>query len=148
MGAIYETRRIRRSASQVWAWLSDYGNIQRIHPRVRHSYVVGDQTSGVGAVRVCEMGKKDFIKERVTGWKDAKEYTVEMVESSMPLKWANATLGVRPIDKEQSEVFMRMAYEMKFGPLGAVLDRLMLRPMMRKTAHGIFQALESASHAL
>ena len=92
MRIISLTEKINRDQKIIWKWISDYGNIHRIHPALTHSYIVGDKQCGVGAIRVCEMPGKNFMKEQVVEWEEGRFFTIELIETSMPMKSARATI--------------------------------------------------------
>lgn len=144
MTQITHARYIDAPRAEVWRWLSDYTNIHRFHPDLRAVHQETEQACGIGAVRRCEMKDGNFLRERVVAWEEGESYRVEIVESSMPLARAFATLGVRDAADGGSEAFMSMDYRVKFGPLGWLMDRLMMRRMMRAMMGRILAALAEA----
>lgn len=108
-------RIINASASSLWAYLADFGNIQRFHPLLDSSHYVEDSEQGeLGATRQCDLSDGNYLKERVIDWQPDSHYTVDIYESSMPVKEAKATLGVRRIAANQSEAYMEMTLTPKY----------------------------------
>ncbi|MEM9189738.1 MAG: SRPBCC family protein [Myxococcota bacterium] len=149
MTEISMTREIDAPAAAVWKVLSDFGQIAAWNPNLKKSYLVdGSAPSGTGAVRQCDMvDGKNWIRERIVDWKDGESYSVDIYEGTMPLKVAKATLGVRPAGADRAEAYMTIAYEPKFGPIGTMMDVLMMRSMMRKSVDNLLAGLEQRSAA-
>lgn len=56
------------------------------------------------------MGGFFYAKERVTDWKERQPFTVDIHETPMPMmKRSLATLGVRELGNQASEVYMDIA---------------------------------------
>lgn len=146
MAEIYGKRVLQHSAAAVWDWIKDYGNIHRINPAIGASRIEGPKADGVGAVRMCEMKAGGFyLRERVTEWKEGESYTIDVVDSTMPLvENMHATLGVRELGSHRSEVYMRMSYGIKYGILGRAANALMTRHMMNLLIRMLFGKLEEA----
>ncbi|WAK01021.1 SRPBCC family protein [Methylobacter sp. YRD-M1] len=144
MGQIHLKRTFNYPADQVWKWLKDYGNIHRIHPMIGHSYIEGEQSCGIGAVRVCEMNMGGFqLKERVLDWQENQSYTVDIYETTMPLmKRSLATFGVRAIGAETSEVYIDIEYTTSWGIFGKLMDVLFMNPVMTMMMKRMFRKLD------
>jgi len=139
------TREVASSATQVWDALCDYEGISAWNPNLKDSYLLeGSCTSGEGALRQCDMKDgKNWIRERVVAWRHGESYTVDIYEGTMPLRSARATLGVKPLGNGTSEAFMRLEYTPKFGPLGVVMNAVMMRSMMKKNMAAVLEGLAS-----
>lgn len=133
MSTIKSKRILQHSAANVWAWISDYGNVHRIHPALGSSHVIGTQSCGVGAVRQCNMKMPGmYLKERVTDWKEGQSLSIVVDETTMPMvKTMQATLGVRALGTRSSEVYMDVEYTLGWGPIGAMMNLIMMKPMMK-----------------
>lgn len=144
MGQIHLKQTLNYPAHRVWGWLKDYGNIHRIHPMIGKSYVTGEQSCGVGAVRVCEMKMGGFqIKERVTDWKENQSYTVDIYETTMPMiQRSLATFGVRAVADKTSEVYIDIEYTTSFGIFGKIVDVLFMNAMMTMMMKRMFGKLD------
>jgi len=151
MTNISVTRKTKAGPAACWDLLADFANIDFFNPGVRDSYLLnGSSERGVGAVRQCNLtGGKNYIRERITDWQEGKSYTVSIYEGTMPLKNTFATLRVEP-DGAGAILTMDMEYTPKFGPLGALMNLVMLRRMMEKSMHSVVQGLDEkvVTHAL
>ncbi len=142
MGTIIVTKNIAASADRAWAALADFGNIANFHPGLSGSHLLdGSAANGVGAERRCDIKDGNYLVERVRDWHEGQSYTIDIIESSMPVRRATATLSVKPIDAHHSQAAMVVDMTMKFGLLGKVMEVLMARSAMRRTMVGILDGL-------
>ncbi len=146
MGTLTVTRTIPRPVDQFWPVLADFGGIANFHPYVQRSPLHGEQNGGVGTARTCHFHDGNFVEEVVRDWDDGKSTVVEIVQGSMPLKRAVATLTVTPA-VGGTEVAFAMDYTPKMGVLGAVMDTLVMqgkfRTMLTRVLAGLEAHLES-----
>ena len=143
MTNISVTRKTKASPEACWDLLSDFANIDFFNPGVKESRLLnGSSERGVGAVRQCDLTDgKNFIRERIIDWQEGKSYTVSIYEGTMPLKNTVATLKIEP-DGAGTILAMEMEYIPKFGPLGALMNVVMLRRMMEKSMRSVVQGLD------
>jgi|APSaa5957512535_1039671.scaffolds.fasta_scaffold29646_2 hypothetical protein len=143
MGTITVTRALNVDAARAWGALADFGNIANFHPDLSGSRLLnGSANEGVGAERRCDLKDRNYLVERVLDWQDGRSYTVDIVESSMPLRSATATLSVREIDAHHSEATMTINMTMKFGLVGKIMEVLMVRAAMKRSMAGILRGLD------
>jgi ribosome-associated toxin RatA of RatAB toxin-antitoxin module len=134
MSQVTASRTINAPAEAVWATLADYENIHLFHPGLDDSCLIGEQKNGLGATRRCDFKGGGSVYEEITDWVEGERYTVELSKIDMPLKSASATLSVSPIDDGSCTATMHMEYLPKYGILGALMDRMMIK----KTMSGMF----------
>ena len=142
MSSVSSTRNLNLPAERVWEALADFTNVQRFHPFVKTTDKLSDNDRGLGAVRRCNFYDDGEAVEEITDWREGEGYTLEVKASSMPLKKATATLGVRPIDDASSAVTIEMDFIPKFGLVGRIMAPLMMKPMMRKMFANVLSGLE------
>ena len=132
-------RTIKASKGALWNFLGDYSNIYKFNPLISDSHFNdGSATCEVGSTRQCDMKTGDYLKEKITEWEEGSHYSVEIYETSMPVKKANATIGLREIDKQTTEAFMEMNLESKY----AILAPMMYLMFKYYAAPGILKGLE------
>ena len=130
--------------NEVWAALADFGNIYRFNPAVPVSYLTGDKTSGPGAERHCDLNMQGAsLDERIVGWQEGEKMVIEIYggEKLPPWKKATAHFSVREL-KGGTLARAEFEYGMKFGPIGALMDRFMIRPQFGKAFGGILAGLK------
>ena len=136
-------RTVDTPIERVWEVLSDFGEIHRFHPGVKSSPITdGTPSSGVGAERVCHLYDGNHLTERVTESVDQRKLAIDVVDSSMPMKTANGTFEVQTAADGKTEVSLTMAYKLKFGPLGAVMDKLVLEKSMTRSLDALLAGLD------
>lgn len=144
MSIVTVTRTLPVDVRSTWAALADFGGIHRFHPYVDRSPLLNDTARGEGAERRCEFSDGNHICERVIQWDEGKSMTVDIYDGSMPLARAQGSFTVTPTDSGTgSLVSFTMDYKPKMGPLGAVMDALMMRRKFRKMMNEILEGLES-----
>jgi len=124
----------------VWAVLGDLEAVQHYNPTVRIAAVRGPRRTGVGAERVCELLPKGRVVERVTHWADGREVGLEVAESDWPIRFMRWVTRIEP-NGASSLISQNLEYELKFGPMGWLLDRLAMERKLRTALDGIFAAL-------
>lgn len=111
---VHIQRHMKAHTNVLWKYLADFSNVYQFNPLLKHSKCINDSDNeGKGAERECYMLDGSYVKERVIEWEEGKFYTVEVFETTMPIKSARATLGVASIDKRLSNSYMHMEFEPK-----------------------------------
>ena len=137
-------RKINATPEALWNHLGDYSNIYKFNPLIKDSHFnEGTTTCEVGSTRQCDMKTGDYLKERITDWKEGSHYSVEIYDTSMPVKKANATLGLNKIDDHTTEAYM----EMEIVPKYAILGPMMYLMFKFIAAPGILKGLEKINRS-
>lgn len=125
--------KINAPKEKVWEVLADFGGVSNWAPTVVSAYSTTEANGGVGAGRHCEVKGFGSIEERIPEWDEGHSYSYDVVDGvPAPMKYIRNTVSVRP-DGDGTLVRFALEFQMKFGPLGALLERLAIRPQMRKT---------------
>ncbi|MBI4491714.1 MAG: SRPBCC family protein [Chloroflexi bacterium] len=133
--------RIQAPRERVWDVLADIGAVANYHPGVARAYYVSEEREGIGATRRCELYPNGSIDETVTAWRPGESYTIEMVRSTAPFKQVVAWLGVRPVGNETA-VRLAVKYTLKFGLVGLLMDRLLVRRNFTKMVPAVLAGLK------
>lgn len=132
---------------RVWALLADLEAVERYNPGVRRAALEGPQRTGVGARRSCDLLPRGRVVERVTHWEDGHALGLEVAESDWPIHFMRWVTRVEPKDGG-TRITQSLEYEVKFGPLGGLLDRLMMKRKLTATLDAVFASLvRHAEHA-
>jgi hypothetical protein len=134
------THRFETSVSpeKLWDCLSDLTLVKDYNPTVLSAKLQGNGPLGVGTLRSCDLKPKGKVLERVTVWDDRKAVGLEVVESDWPVTNMNWVTRIAP-NGSGSILSQQLEYGMKFGPLGWVLNALVLK---RNIAKNVGKALE------
>jgi uncharacterized protein YndB with AHSA1/START domain len=140
MTTIHHEVRANCPPERVWELLSDLEAVERYNPGVRSAAVQGNQRKGVGAERSCELEPGGRVVERVTHWEDGRAVGLEVVESDWPIHYMR---WVTRVDRAGggSVITQELDYAVKFGPLGWLMDQLMMRRKLTRTLDSVFKSL-------
>lgn len=133
MPTIELTKEVNATIEDVWHAWDDFGNIANFHPGLKSSHLInGSEATGLGAERQCNLKDgKNYIQERVVAYVPNKRLSVDIYSGTMPLKSALATIELRELGPNRTQVRMKMDYQMRFGILGRVMGQMM-KPQFRK----------------
>ncbi|WP_281560238.1 SRPBCC family protein [Thalassomonas sp. RHCl1] len=123
--------KINATAEKVWEILDDFGAVEKFSFGLQKSPIIGDKQSGLGARRHCVFHDSSSVHEEIVEYEENKSFKVVLSEFSMPLKSMYVSFRVEKISDTSCEVSMEMDFVVKFGPLGALMGMVMMRPMMK-----------------
>lgn len=133
---------INAPQEKVWAALADFGNIYIFNPIVTTSHLTSTRPNGLGATRHCDF-KGGSIEERIIEWTNGRSMQVEIYagKNAPPFKKAVATITVK--EKVGGTLVKgSLNYSMKFGPIGLLMDKLMVTPQFGPAWTGLFAGLK------
>lgn len=125
---------------RVWALLSDLEAVQRYNPGVRRAAIEGAQRTGVGARRSCDLVPKGRVVERVTHWDEGRAVGLELDEHDWPVAFMRWVTRVEP-QGGGTRITQSLEYQVKFGPIGWILDRMVMRRKLVSTLDAVFASL-------
>ena len=141
MNQVSATSVVNSPIARVWEAIADVGSIENWHPGVERSPVLSPSRTGLGAARRVELYDGSTAVETVTSQVDGRSVTVEMSEHTMPMKYAAATFEMKADGDDRTVVTFSMDYEMKYGPVGWLLNTLMLRGILNKLFSSVLDGL-------
>jgi hypothetical protein len=125
---------------RIWALLADLEAVERYNPGVKRAAVEGTQASGVGARRSCDLVPKGRVVERVTHWEEGRAVGLEVVESDWPIHFMRWVTRIEP-SGGGTRITQLLEYAVKFGPLGLLLDRLVMKRKLTTALDEVFASL-------
>lgn len=129
---------------RVWALLADLEAVQRYNPAVRRAAIEGETRTGVGARRSCELLPKGRVVERVTHWEEGRSVGLELDEHDWPIHFMRWVTRIES-HGAGTRITQSLEYQVKFGPLGWLLDRMVMKRKLTATLTAVFASL--ARHA-
>ena len=144
MSTIQISEYIDASPEKVWKLWADLGGIGTFHPHVTNAYYISDQKEGVGAARVCEFRQGFAVEEQAVKWDDGKSLTLHInfiKGTKPPIDNIVAHVGV-DAEGSGSRAWMKMSYDPKFGPVGAIMDKVMIRRQYEKLLPSILTGMK------
>lgn len=125
--------------SKVWGVLSALESIHLWSDSIHRSYCESDQTRGVDAVRVCELGGNVVVKETIITWEEGRSFTYS--GQGVPItKRAVNTWSVEE-HGHQTLVTSTAEVELKGGFIGRWLEPIMLL-LSKQVGHKSLAALK------
>jgi carbon monoxide dehydrogenase subunit G len=135
---------INASKEQVWDILADLGGIKSFHPGLTDSYYQpGSAKRGIGASRHCDLKPSGSVEETAVRWEEGESYTLRIHDGKNvpPFILAHGTVAVRA-NGSGTVASMVVEYSLKFGPLGRLMDALMVRRHFEKVVPAILGGLK------
>ena len=129
---------------RVWALLADLEAVQRYNPGVQRAAIEGAQRTGVGARRACQLLPKGRVVERVTHWEDGRAVGLELEQHDWPVDFMRWVTRVEQ-HGGGARITQSLEYQVKFGPVGWLLDRVVMKRKLTKSLDSVFASL--ARHA-
>ncbi len=126
----------------VWRTLSDLLAVKQHNTSVVSVHLLTDKTTGIGAARRCEMKTKDWVEENVWAFDPPHAIGLEVTASSWPvafMKWRTELYA----DGSNTLIRQEMNYKLKFGVLGLLLDKLVMRRKLNASVQEVFGNLKS-----
>ncbi len=133
----------------VWRRLADLGGIHEFHPGLRDSGLLGDQPEGIGARRRCELRRGGHLDERVVEWKDGEGLALVITggEGLPPFVRAGGRFALRDATGGTTIVSLTLEYELRYGWLGSLMDRVLVRREFERTVPAILKGLKNRAEA-
>ncbi len=125
----------------VWAVLADLEGVSHWNPTIERAECITEQRTGLGAQRRCYMSPSGWMVESIAEW-EPTEVIAFQVENAPPLKsgYGRFVLSDAPGGTRLRGSF---DYEVRFGPLGPVIDRLVVQ---RQLNAGWTAGMEGLKH--
>ena len=143
------TRQVKINApkEKTWEILADWGAVSNWAPTITESHITTEAKRGVGAIRSCDHTQMGNIEEEVVAWEEGISLSYDVIKGlPTPMKSLNNTWSVSG-EGADSMVTLTMDFRTRFGPLGALMEMMMLQRMMRKemglSLAGLKQYLET-----
>lgn len=124
---------IDATPEKVWSVLASLDALAEYDPGVSKVEIVSVTRQGLGAERRCDLRPGGWFKERVTDWRPNEALSFELYACTLPLRRLRHSYRLTS-EGGATLVRQRMEYELKLGPLGKLIDALLVR---RKWTAGI-----------
>ncbi len=133
----------------VWRRLADLGGIHVFHPGLSGSHLLGDQPEGIGARRRCELKGGGHLDEEVVEWADRESLALTITggKGLPPFVRAGGRFTLSDGENGGTVVGLALEYQLRFGWLGSLMDRLMVRREFARTVPAILKGLKRRAEA-
>jgi hypothetical protein len=133
---------INASTDEVWDVLKKFGSVSDWAPAVSKSYYVGSQQAGVGTKRHCEIDGFGGLDEVVTDWQEGVGFAYSVTPLG-PLDKSNSSWWLTRIGDSSSKLEVTFSYDLRFGLLGKILHKLVMRRKLEKSLPDTLAAVKS-----
>ncbi|MEL7098736.1 MAG: SRPBCC family protein [Pseudomonadota bacterium] len=142
------------SIEDVWASWDSFGDVARFHPGIKASRLLAGSTeTGLGARRQCDLsnGGKQFVREKIVAYDPPHRMVIDIYEATVPIRSAQATLRLAPLNADRTRVTMKMEFAPGMGLLGKLMSPMMasqfkstLEKVLKSNADFVTNGLEVA----
>ena len=144
MHTVSATRTIHAPVGTVWSTIDDFGNVYRFHPDLEHSESITDVATGIGAQRRCDFYNGSVIREEVVESDPEQRHVTNVFDlGSFPLKKMLGGFDLEPIDEDSTEVTFTMSFVPKYGPVGWLMAKMMMKSKFRDLSEDILAGLDT-----
>ena len=127
MATIHNEILINAPIEKIWDALSNVDELDKYDPTVRKSVALSNSKHGIGAKRKVDMlDGKNWFEEECTVWKPNEALTYELTACSFPVHKLKHSYTFQK-SGGLTKVKQLMEYTVKFGLLGKLMDKLMMR---------------------
>lgn len=141
MTVLENSIRIDAPLDRVWSVLASLDALDRYDPGIKKSEVVSPSKEGLGSARRCDLTPGGWFKERVVAFEPNESLAFELFECTLPVRRLRHSYTLTN-DDGATLVQQRMEYELKFGPLGRLMDAMMVRKKWEAGVKGFFAGLK------
>lgn len=143
MAKLYNEITINAPIEKIWEALSNIELLEKYDPTVENCKIISPLKNGIGAKRKVSMKDgKNWFEEECTVSKPNDSLTYELTACSFPMQSLKHSYSFEQIGND-IKVKQVMQYNMKFGFLGKILDRLMIKKQSNKGIKLFLSGLKS-----
>lgn len=121
----YDEAVVDSTPGEVWAALSDYGQVHDIAGAVYDAGYIGEPTLEMDCERYCKIdfeGRDVYVEERVVELHEGHYYTYEVTETEgFPIRRMFVTFGVYVNEAGETVVFNITDYKLKPGVMSGMM---------------------------
>lgn len=111
---------------RVWALLARLDALQEYDPGISNSEIRSTHHEGIGADRHCGIRAGGWFRERVTVWEPCRELELTLYACTLPVR--RLRHNYRLVEERGGTLVQQtQEYVLKYGPIGAMLDVLVVR---------------------
>lgn len=130
----------------VWGLLADLESVAMWSPAVRAAECVSDRARGLGARRRCHMHPRGWLTETVTAW-EPERFIELTIEHASPIKHGVGRFALED-HEEGTRLRAGFLYAVRLGPLGPVIDRLIVHRQLSESWDQTVEGLRAHAELL
>jgi len=126
MGKLVNDITINASIDKIWSILTDLELLDKTDPTVKKATLISENKTGLEAKRkVLMQDGKNWFDEKIIAFIPNEELVYQLTDCSFPIKGLKHTYSFQKIG-DQTKVQQVMEYNVKFGILGVLMDKMMI----------------------
>ncbi len=131
---------IKAPADKLWKVLVDLNSLSQWTP----DDVSPDPSENAETTATAMYYEPDLfrnVEDRAIAWEESHHYAYE-VKNIGPIRSAYNRFSLNPVGEGEAVLIQTMDFQMKLGPVGALMDTLVFRPQFRKQMEQSLAALK------
>ena len=133
---------IEASRQQVWRLLEDFDNVYVWAPAVTHSSCMDASSPGVGHARLCRIKGIGSLEEVITHWVEGVGFIYQVTPIG-PLGESVSRWRLKTLDRYRTEVQVELAYDLRFGYLGLIMHKFIMRKKLAASLEETLLAMKA-----
>lgn len=143
MGKLINEITINAPIEKIWSILTDLELLDKTDPTVKKATLISENKTGLNAKRkVLMQDDKNWFDEIITVFKPNEELVYQLTDCSFPIKGLKHTYSFHTIGN-QTKVQQVMEYTVKFGMLGILMDKMMVRKQFNSGINKFLNGLKT-----
>lgn len=130
-----QTRHVTIDAPRdhVWSIVADLEAIADWNPSIKSASRTSQSVQGVGESRSCELVPTGSVRETVRVFEPERRFVIDIVDSkgTPGMRGGGADIQLQDAGPDRTDVTITMNYQLGLGPIGFLMDRLVMRRMSR-----------------
>ena len=132
---------IKAPADKLWKVLVDLDSLPQWAPDNASSETAPQNSETMTTARYYDANPFHNAEERATGWEESHHYAYE-VKNIGPIRSAYNRFSLNPVGEGETVLTQTLDFQMKLGPVGALMGTLVFRPQFRKQMEQSLVALK------
>jgi len=129
--------RIHLPVEACWEKLRDFERALQYVPGLTDVRITTEARQGVGASRVVVHETTGAMDETISEWREGRGFRIRLHRGErgpmLPLRDAYFDYALEPAGEGECDIVMTMQYSLGLGPIGTLLDALLVRRLLRRT---------------
>jgi uncharacterized protein YndB with AHSA1/START domain len=122
---------IKAPADKLWEVLVDLDSLSQWVPDNTSPQTASQHSETMTTARYYDANPFHNAEEHTIGWQEGHHYAYE-VKNIGPIKSAYNRFSLNPVGEGETVLTQTLDFQMKLGPVGALMDTLVFHPQFRK----------------
>lgn len=134
---------VQAPMEKVWNALANIEELAKYDPTVKEVKALSSVVTGLEAKRKVNMlDGKNWFEEKCSRWEPNQKLSYTLTACSFPIQGLQHTYTFEK-QGDNIKVTQVMTYQMKYGWLGKMMDRLMVKKQTTRGIHKFFAGLKA-----